>query len=371
MRTRPRAAPTRLVGAALLLGLTGPWLATPTASADPTTAAQARARAAAAQQAAQEAAQAVARAQEELTRSTEAVSAAVSDSIRSQVRAEAAAAAAQDARTASTRRVRSIYMDAGTDGARRGLALLTSAVGGGDPAVSVRAFAAARRTDDTAQRGAQQLAQTQQVAAERAGTGAVEAVAGLRDVAARVTAMDEALAAAQAQVQSLTGEAARLQAAEEAAAALAAARAQAASVNSTVADRAAGVHARSVPADYAELYRAGARTCAGMRPALLAAVGQVESGHGVDVGPSSAGAQGPMQFMPATFAAYGVDGDGDGRADVLNAADAVFSAANYLCANGAGHGRQAEADALFRYNRADWYVAMVQRVADELEAQGS
>ncbi|WP_432486401.1 lytic transglycosylase domain-containing protein, partial [Kineococcus esterisolvens] len=129
-----------------------------------------------------------------------------------------------------------------------------------------------------------------------------------------------------------------------------------------------GVRAGCAPADYADLYARAATTCPGMRPALLQAVGQVESGHGRDVGPSSAGAIGPMQFMPATFAAYGVDGDGDGDTDARDPADAVFSAARYLCANGAGAGRGGESGALFRYNRADWYVVMVQRIADEIDA---
>ncbi|GAA0290658.1 hypothetical protein GCM10009528_04320 [Kineococcus aurantiacus] len=202
----------------------------------------------------------------------------------------------------------------------------------------------------------------------------MQAVTSLRDLAAEVSRMQDAVAAAQAQVGALEGEAARLQAAEDAAAALEAARAQAAAVaaavSESVAQRASGVHGRAVPAPYADLYVRAAATCAGARPALLAAVGQVESGHGANTGPSSAGAQGPMQFMPSTFAAYAVDGDGDGDAEVGDPADAVFSAAKYLCANGAGGGREAEAAALFRYNHADWYVAMVQRVADELQAQG-
>lgn len=46
------------------------------------------------------------------------------------------------------------------------------------------------------------------------------------------------------------------------------------------------------------------------------------------------GPQGPMQFMPGTFAAYAVDGDGDGVADIDNATDAIFTAANYLSKHG-------------------------------------
>jgi hypothetical protein len=54
---------------------------------------------------------------------------------------------------------------------------------------------------------------------------------------------------------------------------------------------------------------------------LLAGIGMEETGHGRNNHTSSAGAQGLMQFMPGTFASMGVDGDGDGRADIHNAAD--------------------------------------------------
>ena len=70
-----------------------------------------------------------------------------------------------------------------------------------------------------------------------------------------------------------------------------------------------------------------------------------------------------MQFMPSTFAAYAVDGDGDGRADIRNPADAVYTAAHYLCANEAGSSDDGLRSAIFRYNHADWYVAMVLRIA--------
>ncbi|MDP9828605.1 lytic transglycosylase domain-containing protein [Kineosporia succinea] len=118
------------------------------------------------------------------------------------------------------------------------------------------------------------------------------------------------------------------------------------------------VTALGIPADYLAAYRSAAGTCTGLRWTLLAAVGQVESGHGRNVGPSSAGAQGPMQFMPATFAAYGVDGDLDGVTDVWDPQDAIFSAANYLCASGIRDGK-GDRTALFAYNRADWYVDLV------------
>jgi hypothetical protein len=55
--------------------------------------------------------------------------------------------------------------------------------------------------------------------------------------------------------------------------------------------------------------------------------GPITSGYGT-------GAQGPMQFMPGTWRAYGVDGNGDGIADINNAEDAIHGAANYLIKHG-------------------------------------
>ena len=76
-----------------------------------------------------------------------------------------------------------------------------------------------------------------------------------------------------------------------------------------------------------------------------------------------------MQFMPATFAAYGVDGDRDGFADIHNPVDAIFSAAHYLCANGGGRGPASLARAIWHYNHADWYVALVLKIAGQLAAK--
>jgi murein DD-endopeptidase MepM/ murein hydrolase activator NlpD len=65
--------------------------------------------------------------------------------------------------------------------------------------------------------------------------------------------------------------------------------------------------------------------------------------------------------MPATWAAYGVDGNRDGRRDVMDPEDAIPGAARYLKASGApGDWR----GALFAYNHADWYV---QQVLDQAE----
>lgn len=122
------------------------------------------------------------------------------------------------------------------------------------------------------------------------------------------------------------------------------------------------------PKTYKELYQLSASYCPGLSWTILAAIGQVESGHGRNVGPSSAGALGPMQFLPSTWAQYAVDGDGDGKADIMSPYDAVPAAALYLCRNGAGRGGQALYDAIFNYNHADWYVREVLAIAAQYAA---
>jgi hypothetical protein len=118
-----------------------------------------------------------------------------------------------------------------------------------------------------------------------------------------------------------------------------------------------------VPADFLRLYRAAAATCRGLPWTVLAAIGTVETGNGANTSTSSKGAMGPMQFLPSTFVAYAVDGDGDGVANIQDPADAIYSAARYLCAWGAGLGGQSLYAAVFAYNHADWYVRDVLRLA--------
>jgi membrane-bound lytic murein transglycosylase B len=100
---------------------------------------------------------------------------------------------------------------------------------------------------------------------------------------------------------------------------------------------------------------------------LLAAVGQVESGHGRNNGPSSSGAVGPMQFRPATFASYAVDGNHDHRLDPWNPADSIFTAAHFLCDNGGGSTDGLQR-ALLHYNNAQWYVDLVLAVQQKIAA---
>lgn len=104
--------------------------------------------------------------------------------------------------------------------------------------------------------------------------------------------------------------------------------------------------AAQIPADYLALYQAAAGSCP-MPWTILAAVGQVESGQGRDTAVSAAGAVGPMQFEPATWAAWGVDGDADGRKNPRDPADAIPAAARYLCSLGVAGDAY---DALVAYN---------------------
>ena len=111
----------------------------------------------------------------------------------------------------------------------------------------------------------------------------------------------------------------------------------------------------AIPAAVKELYVAAASKYK-IPWTLLAGIGMEETGHGRNKNTSTAGAKGLMQFMPSTWRTMGVDGDGDDRADILNAADSVFSAANYLTKSGVSKGEAGVRRALFAYDHADWYV---------------
>ena len=91
----------------------------------------------------------------------------------------------------------------------------------------------------------------------------------------------------------------------------------------------------------------------GIQWQVIAAINKVESNFGRNMGPSSAGAIGWMQFMPSTWERWGVDANGDGVADPWNPDDAIFSAARYLAAAG---GTTDISRSVYAYNHADWYV---------------
>jgi Transglycosylase SLT domain len=119
-----------------------------------------------------------------------------------------------------------------------------------------------------------------------------------------------------------------------------------------------------IPADYVPwLQRAATRYHLGPRGfTIVAAIHSVESDFGrsplpgVTSGTNFAGAAGPGQFLTESWAAYGVDADGDGVKDPYSIPDSVFATANLLHADGApGDWR----GAIFAYNHAEWYVEEV------------
>ena len=128
-----------------------------------------------------------------------------------------------------------------------------------------------------------------------------------------------------------------------------------------------------IPTEYLALFQA-----AGERYdvpwTVLAAIGKVECDDGQDPDPSctkegavnSAGAGGPMQFLASTWEAYAVDVDGTGRADRWDPADAIFTAARYLQANGAPSELRR---AIFAYNHSSAYVEEVLRWASVYESE--
>jgi len=128
-----------------------------------------------------------------------------------------------------------------------------------------------------------------------------------------------------------------------------------------------------IPPGMLVLYRQAASTCTGLPWQILAAVGTVESANGtsslpgVHQGANSAGAEGPMQFEPSTFAEYAwpVPPGGVSPPSPYDPTDAVYAAARMLCANG---GLDAEdlPGALWAYNHATFYVTDVLAVAASL-----
>lgn len=133
----------------------------------------------------------------------------------------------------------------------------------------------------------------------------------------------------------------------------------------------AGVYRlEAIPARYLAWYRAAARTCPGLAWEVLAGIGTMESDNGrsnargVHKGKNRKGAEGPMQFEPATFAEYAVRADRSAKLSPYNPADAIFSAARMLCADGTrgGHPKGLKR-AIFAYNHAHWYVRDVLAIA--------
>jgi cell wall-associated NlpC family hydrolase len=134
----------------------------------------------------------------------------------------------------------------------------------------------------------------------------------------------------------------------------------------------------AIPPDYLILYQEAAATCPGLPWQLLAAIGTVESGNGTSTAPgvragaNSAGAEGPMQFEPATFNEYArpVPPGGVNPPSPYDPVDAVYAAARDLCANGARN-RADLPGAVYAYNHSDAYVQQVLALAGQFSEGGS
>jgi len=147
-----------------------------------------------------------------------------------------------------------------------------------------------------------------------------------------------------------------------------------------------------IPKEYIPIYKAAGEKY-NIPWTLIAAIHRVETNFGQDLNTSSVGAIGHTQFMVKTwvgwsfpggtrlgeasipkeilmnpaaiskYGGFGVDGDGDGKADPYNVTDAMYSTANYLAANGGASGNYQKA--VFAYNHASWYVSRVMGFMNE------
>jgi cell wall-associated NlpC family hydrolase len=148
-------------------------------------------------------------------------------------------------------------------------------------------------------------------------------------------------------------------------------------VGSATALLGAGVQPEATPAPLSKippamlaLYQEASANCPGLPWTVLAAIGTIESDNGqsslpgVHTGANPAGAEGPMQFEPATFAAYDqpVPPGGAVPPSPYDAVDAVYAAARMLCANGASGGADLSG-AVYAYNHSSVYVADVLALA--------
>ncbi len=122
-----------------------------------------------------------------------------------------------------------------------------------------------------------------------------------------------------------------------------------------------------VPTEWFVADESAAATCPGLPWTVLAAIGEVETDFGQGGEVSPAGALGPMQFEPATFAAYDHPVPADRAPNpsgapeppsIWDLSESVYAAARYLCTNG-GAAPASLPGAIFAYNHAWWYVREV------------
>jgi hypothetical protein len=126
----------------------------------------------------------------------------------------------------------------------------------------------------------------------------------------------------------------------------------------------------NIPPAMLALYQEAATTCPGLPWTILAAIGTIESDNGqsnlpgVHSGANAAGAEGPLQFEPNTFAAYDepVPPGGADPPSPYDPTDAVFAASRLLCSDGAAGGSDLSG-AVYAYNHSAAYVAQVLALA--------
>lgn len=115
------------------------------------------------------------------------------------------------------------------------------------------------------------------------------------------------------------------------------------------------MQAKGAPVRY-QLEANAAGALYGVSPAILLSIAEIESSFGANTGPSSAGAQGPMQFLPSTWALPGIGNGGD----INDVHDAMFAAARYLKKSGYKSSDPAAVrKSIFAYNHSDSYVNSV------------
>ena len=135
--------------------------------------------------------------------------------------------------------------------------------------------------------------------------------------------------------------------------------------------------ASKIPPAMLALYQEAAAMCPGLPWTVLAAIGTVESDNGesdlpgVHSGANAAGAEGLMQFEPATFSEYDepVPPGGADPPNPYDPTDAVYAAARLLCANGAAGGANLPG-AVYAYNHSTAYVTQVLALAQSYGSAG-
>jgi membrane-bound lytic murein transglycosylase B len=330
--------------------------ATPARADDPVAAARAQARAAETDVRALQAQAQIAAAAYQTA--LDGMSSAVTTQVQAEQIADQASLDAQDADRTQRRHLQQLYMSGGVS--ILGITLADGPVAASQGTDYLKRLVVSDHRSVSLTSTEQVRARNVAVSLDRATDSVVSTIDSVEQ---RYNDVQDLVDRAQARLASLSAEAQGLASIQALIKELDAEKAAADAARVTAAKRAT---AGGIPAAYLILYRAAALTCPGLPWVVLAAIGQVETGHGSNMSSSSAGAQGPMQFLPGTFAAYAVDGNGDGVKDIHNPADSIFTAAAYLCANHGGRNAAGTRAAIYRYNHANWYVELVLNIAAQI-----